>query len=497
MLSLEVLRSINLGNSVAEFDDALERYFVETDTFRRVVEDRVDIIAGDKGTGKTALFRILHRRYPVIAELRNVEVIPAFNLAGSPVFQRLNEGDVLDEGQYVTLWKSYILSLAGNWLLTLYDESWTDKMAQLDVLLTKTALRSADDSPSTVFSSIVNLFRRLSNPKSAEASIIINPNGMPVITPRLEFGSPDDEASLDYIPHEQAFALLDDALADVDLSLWLVLDRLDEAFAGKPVAEVPALRALLRTYLDLQPYSHVRLKLFVRKDLFRRLIARGFVNLTHVNARKVEITWDEDSLSHLLFRRLAENVSLLEAAGLNGDDQGQVFDAVFPPQVDPGKRKPRTFTWMMGRIRDGNDVKPPRNLIDLVQKSQEAAIRKEEREKSDYVRAPLLSSDALKAGLRALSKQRVEDTLLAEAGDQALLVERFRGSKAEHSNDSLGVQLGLGGDEFKDGVQFLRDIGFLEQVGSNYKIPMLYRDGLGITQGKAFDPQAPGDEDEE
>jgi len=497
LLTLEVLRSINLGNSVAEFDQALERYFVETDTFRRIIEDRVDIIAGDKGTGKTALFRILHRRYPSIEELRSVEVIPAFNLAGSPVFQRLNEGDVLDEGQYITLWKSYILSLGANWLLTVYDGAWTDKMAQLDVLLVKTSLRSADDSPSTVFSSIVNLFRRLRNPRSAEAAITITPNGMPIITPRVEFGGADADDSLDYVPHEQAFALLDEALAEVDLSLWLVLDRLDEAFAGKPLAEVPALRALLRTYLDLQPYSHVRLKLFVRKDLFRRIVAKGFVNLTHVNARKVEITWDEDSLAHLLFRRLAENVALLQAAGLNADDQGKVFDAVFPPQVDPGKRKPRTFTWMMGRVRDGNDVKPPRNLIDLVQKSQEAAMRKEEREKGEYLWAPLLPSEALKLGLRALSKQRVEDTLLAEAGDQALVVERFRGSKAEHNDESLGAQLSLAGEELKETVQFLRDIGFLEQVGNNYKVPMLYRDGLGITQGKAFDPQAPAGEDED
>ena len=43
-----------------------------------------------------------------------------------------------------------------------------------------------------------------------------------------------------------------------------------------------------------------------------------------------------------------------------------------------------------------------------------------------------------------------------------------------------------------------RDIGFLEAVGSNYKIPMLYRDGLGVTQGKAFvGTTDTGDADEE
>jgi hypothetical protein len=35
-------------------------------------------------------------------------------------------------------------------------------------------------------------------------------------------------------------------------------------------------------------------------------------------------------------------------------------------------------------------------------------------------------------------------------------------------------------------IQFLREIGFLEPIGANFKVPMLYRDGLSITQGKAF-----------
>ena len=44
-------------------------------------------------------------------------------------------------------------------------------------------------------------------------------------------------------------------------------------------------------------------------------------------------------------------------------------------------------------------------------------------------------------------------------------------------------------------------MGFLEPVGANYKVPMLYRYGLGITQGKAFgvgtDVEAAGEEEDE
>ncbi len=55
MLIKDALSRLDLGSSVAEHDEALEAYFIETDVFRALVEDRRDTIAGDKGTGKTAL----------------------------------------------------------------------------------------------------------------------------------------------------------------------------------------------------------------------------------------------------------------------------------------------------------------------------------------------------------------------------------------------------------------------------------------------------------
>ena len=70
-----LLNQLEVGSAVAEFDNELERYFVETPTFRALVEDKVDVIAGDKGTGKTALFRILSKRYTQLRELDKVEIV--------------------------------------------------------------------------------------------------------------------------------------------------------------------------------------------------------------------------------------------------------------------------------------------------------------------------------------------------------------------------------------------------------------------------------------
>lgn len=150
---------------------------------------------------------------------------------------------------------------------------------------------------------------------------------------------------------------------------------------------------------------------------------------------------------------------------------------------------------MLSRVRDANGVKPPRNLIDLVLKAQEQQLKREERDPRIIVPGtePLIMSDALKKGLQALSEERVQDTLLAEAGDHAQLVELFRNGKAEHNMESLAPLLGA---DSNNKIEFLKTLGFLEPVGNNYKIPMLYRGGLNITQGKAFSDEPAIDEDE-
>jgi len=483
-----LVTKLDLGNSVAEFDNQLERYFVETETFHKLIANQADVVAGDKGTGKTAMFRILQRRYTTIPELKKVEVITGFNPSGNPVFQRLAQQALLTEGQYGSVWKAYIFSLVGNWLLDVYSGEFTENMAALDRLLSQTSLRSGDGNPQTIFSKIVNAVARYLNPQSVEVGLTLSEVGIPIITPKVEFAKTgESKEAAKTVPHEEALSLLDRCLEDADLTVWIVLDRLDEAFQGFPKTEIPALRALFRAYLDLLAYTRLGLKIFVRRDLFRKITQGGFVNLTHVNARKIEIVWDEKDLQNLLCRRIRESNGIVGMLGVSDAPDQQVFDAVFPEQVDIGKNKPTTWSWIMSRIRDGNQVTPPRNLIDLVSKAREAQLRREQREGRTFAKGvPLIEADSIRSALRRLSAERVEDTLLAEAGELAGSIERLRDGKAEHNVSSLAKVLGIAEAEVKAAIKPLLELGVLEQTGETYKIPMLYRDGLEITQGKAF-----------
>jgi hypothetical protein len=499
----EALRQLDLGQSVAEFETDLKHYFVETETFRSLIQGRVDIVAGDKGTGKSALFKILSERYGDEPALKHIEVIPAFNASGDPVFRQLAEGAVLTEGQYRTVWKTYVLSLAGNWLLDLFNGEWTDSMSKLDGLLRRLDLRETDQSPKGIFSRLVGLIKRIMTPTRAGIEVSWDDAGMPVATPHVEFGDKETPTTEPIIVrHTESLSLLNDALDEAGITAWLVLDRLDEAFAGALLVEIPALRALFRTYLDLLEFDRIRLKMFVRKDLFRRITEGGFVNLTHINDRKVEIVWDDDDLLNLLIQRVRANEPFMDTAKLSGKSNMEIFKALFPEQVEEGSRRPTTLKWMLSRIRDGQDVKPPRNLIDLVKKAQEEQLRREGREAHEFVTGePLFEPEAIKDAQSRLSRDRVVDTLLAESGQLRGIIEKFRDGKAEYNHESLQKRLGWefhvdGEAATRGAIRELTDMGFLERIrqSETFKVPMLYRDGLNITQGKAFQS---GDEEGE
>lgn len=486
----DVLRDLDLGSSVAEFDSSLEKYFVENEAFYSLVNGKADIIAGDKGTGKTALYRTLRKRFGSIPELRNVEVIEGFNPVGNPIFQRLVHQAVLSEGQYASVWKAYIISLVGNWLIEIVGKDHSQKFGELNDLLEKTGLRSKDDKAETVFGRIIAAVQRALNPSAAEMEMTLSESGIPIVKPRIEFESGSDAPQKEAaeVPHESALALLNECMSEIDIVAWVALDRLDEAFQGFPGVEIPALRALLRTYLDLTAFDRIKLKIFVRRDLFIRIVGSGFVNLTHVNARKSEIIWEEADLLNLLARRIRDNSRFMTTVGIGDVSDEEVFYKLFPEKVDQATRKPTTLSWMMSRIRDGKDVKPPRNLIDLANNAREKQIQIDSRSPHPFVRdEPLIGADAIRSAHEKLSEQRVTDTLFAETADSTRdLIAKFRRSKAEHNKESLGETLGLANSELDSAIEQLVEVGFLEALPTSWKVPMLYRDGLGVTQGKAF-----------
>lgn len=57
MDKLELLQTVKFGERIAEEElEYLQKYFVQTEDWRRLYSGEVDVIYGSKGSGKSALY---------------------------------------------------------------------------------------------------------------------------------------------------------------------------------------------------------------------------------------------------------------------------------------------------------------------------------------------------------------------------------------------------------------------------------------------------------
>jgi hypothetical protein len=111
MKRLDLLRQITFGAQVAEEEaTSLASYFVETNDWARVNRGEIDIVRGDKGSGKSAIYSLLLEKAGDFFDNR-VILIPAENPRGATVFKDLSADPPTTETEFITLWKLYILAL--------------------------------------------------------------------------------------------------------------------------------------------------------------------------------------------------------------------------------------------------------------------------------------------------------------------------------------------------------------------------------------------------
>ena len=105
-----------------------------------------------------------------------------------------------------------------------------------------------------------------------------------------------------YISADELLELADESLEAERLKIWIILDRLDVAFAESAKLEGNALRALFRVYRDMAALENLSLKIFLRNDIWIRITSVGFREASHIT-KSITITWEPQALLNLVIRR--------------------------------------------------------------------------------------------------------------------------------------------------------------------------------------------------
>jgi hypothetical protein len=496
MTKRDVLQSLKFGERVAEEESQeLERYFVETDQWKSIFAGDIDVIYGAKGSGKSALYALLLARAEQLRE-RGVLTITAENPRGALAFKGVVDDPPTNEREMVRIWELYILSLVGQLLQE--HAATSDHARPVIAALSQAGLLKQSRTLSSLLTSVVSYVRGLLKAESIEGGLKLDPHsGLPVgLTGKITFREPtDEETKQGLVSVTSLFKESDRCLRQLDVSAWVLLDRLDVAFAEVKELEQNALRALFKVYLDLLGFKNIRLKIFLRTDVWSRITKAGFREASHVT-RHTSIIWDNTSLLNLVVRRALQNDAIVAFYGINPDNvlvstnaQKNLFYEMFPRQVEVGPNKPETFEWLLGRTKDGSGTTAPRELIHLLNSARSTQLRSIEIGDAEPDGEQLFERTSIKDALPEVSKVRLEQTIYAEYPALRRFLEALTEEKTLQTSDTLQRIWNIPKEESARVASELVEIGFFERRGPKdapqYWVPFLYRDALRMTQGTA------------
>lgn len=260
-------------------------------------------------------------------------------------------------------------------------------------------------------------------------------------------------------------------------------------------------------------WRHIRAKIFIRSDLFRRHAGMGSADFAKLAANRAEMAWSDAALLGMLVKRIANTSEDLadycrKAKIQFREDKvlGLVPVVEKPADVHPllerlggqhmgaGTKKGYVKNWILDHMRDGNGQVAPRTLVRLFEQasSKEAANRS--------IRPPrLLHPTAFRQALDDVSNDHVRQGITSEwpwlggvrerAMRQPLVpwqrdeIERLLGSNWDDNwggaDANRAVRPPL--DRAKEFVDYLIELGiFRQRPDGRVDVPDLYLFGLSL-----------------
>jgi hypothetical protein len=222
---LELLKQITFGQQVAEDEaNSLASYFVETNDWARIVRGEIDIVRGEKGAGKSAIYSLLLTRSGDFFD-DNVLLIPAENPRGETVFRDLSGDPPTSEIEFIALWKLYSLVLMAREL-----RDYGLRGDDIDIVyrqLEDAQLMERDFSLAGILRSVQYYARRIIRAEAIETGLEIDPvTQMPSgIIGRIVLKEPIGAAkAASLITVNRLYYLLDSALKRYNLRVWVLFE---------------------------------------------------------------------------------------------------------------------------------------------------------------------------------------------------------------------------------------------------------------------------------
>lgn len=474
----QLIKKLDFGFVDAEHDN-LSDFFYSTPVFEQIIQGKIDLILGYKGAGKSALFKAMVDFQGFHKGIEEKYILP-INSPSSFIHVGKIEENLFSQVQFWEMWKIYFCILIGKFLIE--SSTLTADISYLKKLFTISGLSDEITHKKTIsqwFTKIIH---------SAYMSVIIS--GIEYRTGLI--ASQADERKKYTLNIDEILNIENDILKNNSRELWILVDKLDEILPGAIdnfELRDKALQALMNAQSELSIYKNIKIKLFLRTDIYNNL---SFVNKDHYSDRKLEITWDADHLQILLGIRIAAALGKYDPIKsgqytISQKEAEENFDLVFDP-VTINDRNFKTILWIFDILKDGKDFVSPRDII-LLSKESLSFQQDFFHRKINYPKTALISQEAIFNGFHKVSNDKLYDYLYGIFPHIRRTFELFRGIGIERRSLKIKEVSELMGNPDTPTLLLKLDelcqLGALEKLGNKsierteeFIIPQIYATAL-------------------
>lgn len=339
--------------------------------------------------------------------------------------------------------------------------------------------------------------------------------GLPALPPSLETWRQSLQRVGDWVRDAEGdlpslASWLDEANAILrarDEHVVVIYDHLDRIGVGRPRVRSELAGSLLGLWLSLSSrYSHIHGKVFLREDLFEDS-ARAGADASKLRSRSTLLIWDTAAVYRLLVRHAAAQSERLRdwiqetkyAIPLDYRDNFGWFPPPHMPEegkasqrslaehlagalMGKGVKKGYVHRWIPNRLQDAHHRVAPRSMLNLI--AYAATIARTRGPRARHMR--ILHPVELQAALEETSKQRVDE--IAEESPVVRRLEAIRGLQVPLMWRDAEKRVGAvrtDSDGFgEDGNAVLDELARLGVVrrreDGRLDVPDVYRFGFGI-----------------